>query len=56
VSFTSREAVEVDGLTMKKDSRRNLDVVDDNSSSLDEKKRLTQRQEIISVSSQVHQL
>jgi hypothetical protein len=33
-----------------------LGVVDDNSSSLDEKKRLTQRQEIISVSSQVHQL
>jgi hypothetical protein len=33
-----------------------LAVVDDNSSSLDEKKRLTQRQEIISVSSQVHQL
>jgi hypothetical protein len=33
-----------------------LHVVDDNSSSLDEKKRLTQRQEIISVSSQVHQL
>jgi hypothetical protein len=31
-------------------------VVDDNSSSLGEKKRLTQRQEIISVSSQVHQL
>jgi len=35
---------------------KGLDVVDDNSSSLDEKKRLTQRQEIISVSSQVHQL
>jgi hypothetical protein len=33
-----------------------IGVVDDNSSSLDEKKRLTQRQEIISVSSQVHQL
>jgi hypothetical protein len=29
-----------------------LTVVDDNSSSLDEKKRLTQRQEIFSVSSQ----
>ena len=36
--------------------RLHLSVVDDNSSSLDEKKRLTQRQEIISVSSQVHQL